>query len=296
MNIPSPIVNVLKVLLLTVVMFVLFAVIYPMVGVGDDLPEPPGDPARAGMILLACCLIQALVLAVLILRSRRSGLRLVLSIAVVWVLGGAVLSQMDTLWFMPETGLEFVLKILVATTLMAVIFSLIAVWLLGRWKGANEPVPANTVPMATWVKALVVLAVLHIVLYFTCGYYIAWQSEELRAFYQGEDPGSFFAQMASLLEGDPWLFAFQFLRGLIWAFVAILLSAMLAGSRSGAALISAMVVIALFSLMLALPNPMMPDAVRHAHLIETIVSRGLFAVIAVWYLRSPSQLHGYTRA
>jgi hypothetical protein len=266
-------------------MFVLFAVIYPIVGVGEDLPEPPGDPGQGAMILLVCCFIQATILSMLIWRSKWSGLRLVLTMAVVWVLGGAVLSQMDTMWFMPETGLEFIGKIVIATGLQAILFSVIAVWLLGKWR-SDHPEETLNIDTPAWVKAFLVLAILHIVLYFTCGYFIAWQSEELRAFYEGEDPGSFFAQMASLLEGDPWLFAFQFLRGLIWALVAALLFAMLAGSRISTSLISAGVVVALFSLMLALPNPLMPEAVRYTHLVETIVSRGLFAFTAVWYLHS----------
>ena len=279
----SPVIDLLKILILTALMFALFAVIYPMVGVGADLPEPPGDPAQTGLILLGNCFIQSAVLSILIWRARWSGLCLALSIALVWVLGAAVLSQMDTLWFLPEMGIEFVLKILVATTLQAVIFSLLAVWVLGKWRPQDQ-LETPRLETSAWVKAFAVLALLHIVLYFTCGYYIAWQSEELRAFYEGQDPGSFLAQMSSLLEGDPWLFAFQFLRGLLWALVAALLYLMLAGSRFGVALISASFVIAFFSLMLALPNPVMPDAVRYAHLIETVVSRGLFAFIAIWYL------------
>jgi hypothetical protein len=280
---PSLLVNILKVLLLTVVTFVLFAVIYPMVGVGENLPEPPGDPAQTAMILLGNCFIQSAVLSILIWRARWSGLRLALGIALAWVLGAAVLSQMDTLWFMPQMGVEFVLKILMATTLQATIFSLLAVWILGKWRQQHQ-VESPRMEASTWVKAFAVLALLHIVLYFTCGYYIAWQSEELRAFYGGEDPGSFFAQMKSLLDGDPWLFAFQFLRGVLWALVAALLYLMLTGSRVSVAMISASFIIAFFSLMLALPNPVMPDAIRHAHLIETVVSRGLFAFIAICYL------------
>ena len=289
MNISSLLVSALKVLLLTIVMFVLFAVIYPLVGVGENLPEPPGDPARAASIMLICCFIQATLLALFIRRSRWSGLKLVLTITVIWILGGAVLSQMDTLWFMPETGFEFVAKIVVATSLQAVLFSLVAVWLLGKWQSEipAQPLDANA---ATWVKAFLVLAVLHVVLYFTCGYYIAWQSAELREFYGGGTADGFYAQMASLVENDPWLFPFQFLRGLIWALVASLLAVSLQGSRYVDALISATVVVALFSLMLALPNPLMPDAVRHAHLVETIISRGIFTFIAVWILHSMLRL------
>jgi hypothetical protein len=46
------------------------------------------------------------------------------------------------------------------------------------------------------------------------------------------------------------------------------------------------VFVALFALPLVIPNPIMPDAVRQAHLLETVVSRGLYGFVAVWILGS----------
>jgi hypothetical protein len=42
----------------------------------------------------------------------------------------------------------------------------------------------------------------------------------------------------------------------------------------------------LFALPLVIPNPMMPEAVRQAHLLETVLSRGLYGFVGVWILGS----------
>jgi len=285
----NAILNLFKVILLTGVLFVLFATIYPLVGVGQDLPEPHGDPTQAALILLACCFLQVVCVSLLVLRSRWSGWRLISAIFIIWVLGSTILGQMDSLWFMSQISLVFVGKLVLATSLQAALFSIIVVWVLGHGRQAKSETRLMSLIHRSgreWLRVFLTLALLHIVLYFTCGYYIAWQSPELRQFYGGSDPGSFYLQMLSLVKSDPWLFPFQLLRGLIWGLVVVLLSAALVGSRLSAALISTFVVVALFSAMLALPNPLMPEAVRHAHLLETVVSRGLFAFLSVWYLRT----------
>jgi len=48
--------------------------------------------------------------------------------------------------------------------------------------------------------------------------------------------------------------------------------------------ITAGVLVALFALPLAIPNPLMPEAVREVHLLETVLSRGLYAIVAIWFL------------
>ena len=133
---------------------------------------------------------------------------------------------------------------------------------------------------------MLALAALHIVTYFAFGYYVAWQSPELRAFYGGEDPGSFWLQMVSVVEDTPWLIPVQVLRGLLWGLMAVVLAASLRGPRWSAAIITGGVFVALFSLPLAIPNPLMPDVVRHAHLVETVLSRGLYGLLAVWLVSS----------
>lgn len=287
--------NLFKVLLLTGVAYALFIIVYPLVGVGQDLPEVPADQGRTAVILLGCCFMQATMLSLFILRSRWSGWRLILTVFTVMILTSAILSQMDSLWYLPDMSRVLIGKIILANGIQAAVLSLVAVWVLGRGrKDTGQIQSVNPIHRSSraWTLAFLSLAALHVFLYFTCGYYIAWKSPELAQFYGGSDPGSYYLQLLSLVRDDPLTFPFQFLRGLLWGLVAVLLAGSLRGSRLSAALISALLLISLFSILLLLPNPLMPEAVRLAHLAETIVSRGLFAFLAVWFLRAGKQRKG----
>lgn len=309
----------LKVIILTVVMFVLFSTIYTAVGVGSDpsfgaeagstaaaAPVEPGrelpspvDQGRLAMILVGVCFLQTVGLSVAILRSRWSGWKLVLAMFIVMAGGTAVLSHIDSLFFLRNLSRIEIGKMALASTLIAAAFSAIAVWVLGRARqGATEPSPTQLEhhSKGQWALILLGLAALHVVLYFLFGYYVAWQSPELRAFYGGEDPGSFWLQMASVATGSPWLIPVQILRGVLWGLLAVILARSLTGSAWSAGLITAALFVVLFCLPLVFPNPFMPDAVRQAHLIETIFSRSLYGFLAVWLLRTPWLLgHAHPR-
>ena len=308
----------LKILLLTVVMFVLFSTVYTVVGVVDDpalaakaaetadaapadqgqeAATPPAsasptqaEQARTAMIIVGVCFLQTVALSFAILRSRWAGWKLILAMFTVMVLGTAILSHIDSLFFLQDLSRTLIGKLALASTLMAAAFSPIAVWVLGRFRvGASEDSSSELEQHSTsqWAWILVGLTVLHIVLYFVFGYYVAWKSPELRAFYGGEDPGSFWLQMVSVVQGTPWLIPIQVLRGALWGLLAIILASSLTGSRWSAALITAAIIVTVFALPLMFPNPFMPDAVRQAHLIETVLSRGLYGFLAVWILRTP---------
>jgi hypothetical protein len=217
----------------------------------------------------------------------------VLAMFTVMFLLTAVLSQMESLFFLPEMSRVLIARLVLSSAIVAAAFSTLAVWILGRFRDrGGAPVPSEIEPRSRshWAVIFLGLAVLHIVIYFFFGYYVAWQSPELRAFYGGEDPGSFWLQMASVVRDTPWMMPLQVVRGLLWGFAAVVLASGLTGSRWSAALLTAGVFVAIFSLPLLLPNPIMPEAVRQAHLIETYLARGIYGFVAVWLLRSPLYL------
>lgn len=287
----------LKVLLLTALMFVLFSVVYSVAGVAEDLPADPADQSQAVPILLAVCLLQTVALSLAVLRSRWWGWRLILVMFTVMFLITGVLSHIDTLYFLEDVSSSLVGKLVGAAALLAALFTPASVWILGRGRsGAPEDRVHERRSGTYWAVVLSVLATLHIVIYFAFGYYVVWQSSEALAFYGGEDPGSFMLQMASVVRDTPWLVPIQVLRGALWGLVAALLAGSLVGSRLSASLITAAVLVTLFALPLLIPNPLMPDAVRQVHLIETVLSRGLFGFLAVWILRSPHRSQSDHRA
>lgn len=311
----------LKVLLLTGIMFVLFSTAYSLTGVASDpslaSPEaeasetgtadpeqentgaaPPSsvstvDQSRMALIVLSVCFLQALAVSIAVLRSRSTGWRLMLAIFAVLFIGSAIVSHIDSLFFMRDLSRALIGKMVLANLLISAVFSAAAVWILGRARGnGQQPAPSELEhhSQGQWVLVFLALTALHVILYFVFGYYVAWQSPEVRAFYGGEDPGSFWLQMVSVAKGSPLLIPVQVLRGLLWALMAVILTSTLAGSRWSVALITAGFFIAVFCMPLLFPNPLMPDAVRQAHLVETVLSRGLFGFFAVWFVRSPLHL------
>ena len=127
------------------------------------------------------------------------------------------------------------------------------------------------------------IIVIYVIIYFTFGYFIAWKSAAVRAYYGGHDPGSFFAQIASVLRHQPSLVLLQVVRALLWTAIAWPVVRMMRGKWWEAGLAVALV-FAVASSQLLLPNPLMPYEVRMAHLLETSTSNFLFGWLVVLIL------------
>lgn len=103
----------------------------------------------------------------------------------------------------------------------------------------------------------------------------------VRDYYGGTDPGSFLAQMRGIVQGAPWMLPLQFARGLIWALLAILVVRMMA-ARWWEAGLAVSLLFTVPTAYLLFPNPVMPDAVRVTHLVETAPYQFLFGWFAAW--------------
>jgi len=168
----------------------------------------------------------------------------------------------------------------------AAVFSPILVLTLSHWQRVllSETEPLMPILSDRSLRWKVPMAgAVYVGVYYLFGYYVAWQSPELREFYGGTDPGSFLAQMNVIFQSAPWMLPFQFFRGLCWTLLALLCIRMMRGAwwEAGIAL---SLVFAVPSLYLLLPNPVMPDAIRWAHLVETVPSQFLFGWIAAFLL------------
>jgi hypothetical protein len=139
-------------------------------------------------------------------------------------------------------------------------------------------------PARAWVVKLLLIVVIYVVIYFTFGYFIAWRSPAVRAYYGGSDPGSFIAQIMSVLRDQPSLFLLQIVRALLWAALAVPVIRMIKGKWWEAGLAVALL-FAMASSQLLLPNPLMPYEVRMAHLLETATSNFLFGWLVVLILK-----------
>lgn len=170
----------------------------------------------------------------------------------------------------------------------AFLFIPAAVWILGKGRAAADTSPnrALVMPVRQWIWKLAAIALVYLVLYWSAGYFIAWQNPELRAFYgRPGEATPFLASIGNTLRNDPMLFPFQILRSMLWTLCAL---PVIRGSRVGpwgTALLAGLLFSVPQNIGHILANPLLPIAsVRLSHMIETASSTFLFGVIVAWLL------------
>jgi hypothetical protein len=269
-----------------------FVVAYGLV-MGGTPPDPTAaqSPLSPAAAMLLGALLNTGVMAWLILRSGQHGQRLALTMTAVFFGVQTFMAQVESWIFQFSPGFAahlpaaMIPRILLAGLLHACLWVPVAVWILGRWTAASSAESAAPPALVATPARLAIAASSYVVLYFVFGYYVAWRSPAIRAYYQGTDPGTLWLQLRSVLSETPWLPLAQLVRGLAWT----LLGAAVLRSMRGSPAEKALAVGALFAVVmncgLLLPNPYMPYAVRMVHLVETASSNFLFGVIVAWLLR-----------
>jgi hypothetical protein len=290
MNIKFTLVLVLKVIILTIVMFILFSVGASAFTADSAMAQQmsPEDAAASGVLLLVVSFIDTLILTYFILRSRLSGLRLMVVVALVFYGVKTFTSIIEAWWFMTNITPEEIPGLFLMTVPMAVLFPLVAVPILGKAKkGERLDEPPNTrlvMPIGQLAWKVVVLSVIvYPTLFWTFGYYVAFSNPELVAFYGDTHPGSFTAQMSNIWADDPLVFVFEIFRGALW----IALAAPVIRTTKGRIWEAGLLVVLLFTLVqndVHLLPGVMPPSVRLSHFIETASSNLIYAVILTWLM------------
>jgi hypothetical protein len=278
----------IRLLALTVLYFICFAAVSAAV-----LPSPSEQPApaQAGaalVALLAISVLNTLVLGYVILRSRWAGWKLILAVFFVFYGVITVMPQIETAFFVTRLPPGMLPRLFLSGAIIAALFSPLAVLILGKRRpdGTEDESQARlNMPAGEWVGKLSLIVVAYVVIYFAFGYFIAWKSPAVRAYYDGSDPGSFLAQMGAVVRDTPLLLPLQAVRAILWAVIAVPVIRMMKGEWWEAGLAVALLFAVVMNSQLLLPNPFMPQEVRMVHLLETATSNFLFGWIVVLVLR-----------
>ena len=272
----------LQLLAVTVVYLVCFAVVSGALLAPAAGPSSPSEAAVALRALLFVSLINGAVWTYVILRSRWSGWKLILTVFLLFYGVNTFMPQIETAYFVSRLPPGMLPRLFLAGLIIAAVFAPLAVLILGKFKrSANE-----TSPLKLTLGKVSLIVIAYIVIYFTFGYFIAWSSPAVRAYYGGSDPAGFITQITTLLRTDPMVFVLQAVRALLWTAIAVPVIRMTKGEWWEAGLAVALV-FAVMTSQLLLPNPLMPEAVRMAHLLETATSNFLFGWLVVLILRGP---------
>ena len=286
----------MRVLFSTAVRFVAVSILYFVcfVVVSGALLSTPGQqqtPAEATAALSALflvSLINAAVWTYVILRSRWTSWKLIVTVLLVSYGVNTVMPQIETAYFITRLPPGMLPRLFLAGLIIAAVFAPLAVLILGKAKA--QPTETTRTPKVKaspteWLLKLSLIVVAYLVIYFTFGYFIAWKNEAVRAFYGGTDPGNIITHLANLLRDEPLLFLLQVVRALLWTAIAWPVIKMMKGEWWESGLAVALLFAVMTSLLL-LPNPLMPAEVRMAHLLETATSNFLFGWLVVLILQS----------
>ena len=269
----------IRIVVLTIILFVCFSVGSAVSGLGRD-SMPVDDPTASVVALLAACLLDTLALSYPILRSRWRGWPLVLSVALLFFGVMSFLSQIETVVFLQllvaRVSPDLVPRVLLQGMIVAFLFTPVAVLVLGKMRGPAEgakPNPRLAMPWGEWAWKLLAVAVAYVLIYLSFGFFVAMPLG-----------GMAFQQYYAGLQMPWWMIPFQMGRAMIWVALALPVIRMMKGSAWEAGLAVALLFSLLMGDLLLLPNPIMPDQVRIAHLVELITSNFLFGWVVVWLL------------
>ena len=284
-----------SILLRFVILVVLYFTLWSMGGriIAAYIPQNPAEPGPVPLLtgLLIACATSVLVIMLMISSSRWHGWKLMISMSVAFYLVMTLVTQLESWYFLYgiTIGSQLMLGLFLQGLPLSFVFVPIAVLLMGRFRRTEHQADDSKIvsrPLSEWLWKLGLIYVAYLVLYFTAGYFIAWQNPELRAFYGS--PGEalpFFQHMRNVFLTDPWLTPYQFLRTLIWVAGAYLI---IRGSRLPlwqTALIAGLVLSVPQNIAHILPNPLIPlNSVRMSHLLETASSTFIFGLIVTWLL------------
>ena len=279
----------IRLVALTILYFVCFAVVSGALLSPAAQQSNPGQAGAALAALLAVSILNTAVLAYVIIRSRWAGWKLIITIFFVFYGVTTFMPQIETAYFLTRLPPGMLPRLFLAGAIIAALVAPIGVLILGRRKPGEDEAKDEShlrlnMPFGEWIGKLCLIVIAYVVIYFTFGYFIAWKSAAVRAYYGGGDPGSLLTQMSSVLRETPWLIPLQAVRAILWAAIAVPVIRMMKGEWWEAGLAVALLFGVVATCLLLLPNPLMPREVRMVHLLETATSNFLFGWLIVLVL------------
>lgn len=279
---------VLKVIILTILMFILMAIGGLLFTPDLDSSQMASASSSSSMVrTLLVCLIDTILLTWFIARSRTAGPWLMVITAILFYGIKTFLSIIEY-WFFVDSG-ESISHLYLFSIPIALVFPLVAVPLLGKLK-PEKGVESGSFNLfdkerKDWVwKILFLVVLVYPLIYFIFGYYVAWQNEAIRTYYNGVDYGGFFQHFSHILKENSWLYFFQVGRGLIWVMLAILIIRSMKGGVWEVGLLTGILFALIMNDSHLIPNPLMPTAVQKIHFIETASSNFIWGLSIVLLL------------
>jgi hypothetical protein len=227
-----------------------------------EVPTPTaGEPLTSLQAMAIVYAVQAVVIAILAANMKLARLPKIIALFVVMYGTETLMSLIEAIFFNDSLKMSTgqLTYMGVSGLIMAAVTSILAAFL---WP-AKDPQPMASLG-GLWWKLLLIIP-LYIAAYYLAGFFIAWQSEAVRNYY---------AQGITI--DQTRLIPLQVVRGLMWGGMAAIIVKSLQGSALFRSLMVGITFAFVCTIVLLMPNPVMPWPVRQVHFIEVFVSNFLF--------------------
>ena len=243
-----------------------------------------GSPLSA-VFLFTNSLFVCFTISFITKNSSWRGIKRVVGISAVVFMVISFMTQIETLFF--GEAFAVLTKMDVVYIMLAQLPSIIAATLLSvRFFGEKVPRTRENaaISFSALIPRIALIGVIYVAIYFLFGYFVAWQFEEVRIFYSGSaENAGFIGQLMNNLRDNAIIYPFQFIRGVVFAICVLPLLYMMRGKKV-IFMVSVCLVYLCTAIMLIIPNPLFPDAVRLAHFAEMASSMLCFGLVAGYIL------------
>lgn len=247
-------------------------------------PEQALTPLPA---LFLVCFLNALLILWIVYRTHlvRRGVGTLIFVIVFGVM--FFMPQIETIYF--KAVIQMPWAIVFSNFASGLAVGLTAALLAVRLKSEIGSLQSDKTGLSRGGSALWKLAVLAVVyagFYFLFGYYIAWQSPQVRQFYTGaREILPFWTHMQQQVATDPELVFFQLFRGFLWALIGYVVVMNTPGAtRRERVFLTGLALSVGLAFPILVPNEYMPFDVRKVHFVELLVENFLFgALIALLF-------------
>ena len=297
----SILIFILKTLLLSAIMLlvtIIISMVRPLSAEGNTAQ----DEGAIMLLLFTVTTVYALVIGLVVKNARGSRLQLILGLILAFYGVQTVIGQIEAIFFLTPLGekwgagsvpvmqmpLDFIVSQFIIWGAVALVGIPVAVLLFDKRKKAtrNSIHWLPKISSKEWLLKIGLVIIAYELLYFGFGYFVAWKHPAILAYYQGTDPGSFFAQLANVAKETPGLYGLQAFRALFWLVITLPVISMLRHKKWAGALLTGLFVSLPMNIPHIIPNPYMPADVRAVHFTETVISTFIFGVLIFWLFKN----------
>jgi hypothetical protein len=189
------------------------------------------------------------------------------------------MTQIETLFF--GNAFTAITKFDIILIMLAGLFPLLGTipLLVNFYQDKNGIYEKHLIKFREIITKLGIISIIYLCVYMLFGYFVAWQSDELRLFYTGStEKLSFLGQMANNIKTNPIIIPFQIIRGILFGIAIIPIKNMITKNKLSF-IISVILIYLCTAIVLIIPNVLFPEKVRIAHFIEMSSSMLLFGLI-----------------